>query len=249
MSNKFIVLGAGMFFLVLMMFACAGENIGFETKDIDPLSNSMVDDLRSKCSMTDDQILSQGVKPADLIKVRDFCKLTKTEMIKIIGDRLKKANDKNLKPVFLGYTNSYLCYYLGLNTVPSYSNLGLTSSTCSWHDSSPSSCKVESKVACLWGCTNNDPKLGWHTSKFNNKMQFENYIYSKGYHKVSGYACYYMADDYERALSYGYRYEVTWTNSTRTAHVEGPEPDPEANWYGSINGFWPEEVFVWHKTC
>jgi len=250
MLNKYgIFLVTGTFFFVLVLSASVSANLAFTEKELDSLSDSMVDDLRSKCSMTDDQIVAQGVKSEDIKKVRDFCKLTKKEMVKQIGDKLKRINDKNLKSVFLGYTNSYLCYYIGLNTVPNYADLGLTSSTCSWHDSSPSSCKKEASVACLWGCTNNDPKLGWHTRTYTNQKVFESDIYNKGYHKVSGYACYYMADDYERTLSYGYRYEVTWNNKTRQAHVEGPEPDPESNWYGVINGFWPAEVLVWHKAC
>jgi hypothetical protein len=221
-------------------------------KDIDSLSDSMADDALSKCSVTDDQIIAQGVKPEDISKVRDFCKLSKKEMKKTFGDRLKKTNDKNLNSVFMGYTNSYLCYYIGLNTVPNYADLGLTSSTCSWHDSSPSSCKVEGKVACLWGCTNNDPKIGWHKRVFTNLAAFESVIYSKGYHKVPAYACYGAQNDYARAISNGYRYEMvanTLKDGTVEGHVEGPEADPETNWYGIVNGFYPEEVFLWHKTC
>ncbi len=221
----------------------------------------LITDIREKCKMTDEEIIKEGLTQMDLKKVRDFCGLSDKEMKKVLRERIegiekkKKTGGDNDVGVL-----SYGCWYNGYNTVPSYGDLELSSATCSWHDyDKPYSCKVERGVACLWGCTNNDPNLGWHKTQFSNQSALENYIYSRGYHRTAGYAVgrywqEYADADYTRAISSGYRHQVSMTKlsdgSGRVeAHTEGPEPNPEMNWYGLIMGFWPNEVEFWHNQC
>lgn len=106
---------------------------------------------------------------------------------------------------------------------------------------------MEGAVACLWGCSGEDPELGRLPRNFSSRKAMENYIFARGYHKVyqpwtSGYGY-----DYARQIGYGYHYQAIWSGGS--ARVEGPEPDPEPNWYGFINGFWPSLVQDWHKSC
>jgi hypothetical protein len=219
---------------------------------------AMVNGLRKNCQMTDDEIAEEGLNKQETKKVREFCSLSKKQMGKVLKERIERVkNWRNNESVILGYTNSYSCWtwYGGYNSgIPNYRDLGLSSGSCSWHDSTPYSCKVEGYIACLWGCTNIDPILGWHVKYFASQSALESEIYGKGYHRTAGYAAGqfwqdYADADYTRGINYGYRYQVTWNNSTKMAHSEGPEPNGEANWYGFIHGFWPEEVFEWHYQC
>ncbi len=105
-------------------------------------------------------------------------------------------------------------------------------------------------MACLWGCTNPDPVLGWHIKEFSNVSELENEIILKSYHKVADY----YGGDYRRWLDYGYSYQVHYwgdfdNDGKPEYHSEGPEPSPEFNWYAFLRGWWPEEVYVWHDNC
>jgi len=246
-----------LFFILLGAVGVGGSPTDeeVENEELDVMTDAMVDDLKGKCDMTDEKIAAEGLNKQEIRKVRKFCSLSKNEMKKAIKGKLKRINWGNRGSVVLGYTNSYSCWtwYGGYNWgIPNYGDLGLSSSTCIWHDDNPS-CKVEGSVACLWGCTNKDPNLGWHEKNFANQSALETEIYNKGYHRTAGYAAGQLGDyadaDYTRGISYGYRYQVNWYKTIKKAHSEGPEANPESNWYGFIHDYWPEEVFDWHLNC
>lgn len=248
--RRYVVFGVCLL-VALLVAGNVNANKGSTDEEIDELAEAMTKDLRSKCYVSEKELLAEGLTKEDIKKVRKFCNLPKEELKNIIKERLKRLKTKmGDKSIITGCSNSYSCWtwYGGYNWgIPNYEDLGLTSSTCSWHDPNPL-CKVEAKIACLWGCTNSDPVLGWHTKQFPSQSALENEIYAKGYHQTASYIPGYQ-NDYTRGISYGYRYEVAWSPSTKTAHSEGPEPNPEANWYGFLHGFWPEEVYDWHNQC
>lgn len=218
---------------------------------------AMAKDLEEKCDVTDRELKAEGLNNRQMKKVRKFCALPLKAKEKILEEKFDKLKrKKSCSGEIVGRNNSYSCWtwYGGYNTgIPNYADLGLTSSECGWHDNSPTECSEEGEVACLWGCTNVDPELGWssHEKVFSSQTALENEIFSQGYHQTADYACgdplEPCPNDYTRGIDYGYRYQVNWDGDK--AHVEGPEPNPESNWYGFVNDFWPEEVTVWHSDC
>jgi len=270
MSFKYRVIFAGLLTLALLitpaLIGFAAGEWAIDTLDIlnDDFVKATVKEIECKhCRTSDAELRSQGLTLEDIKKVRAFCALSteeKTEKIKEVIRAARKqvaeCRKKQCKGSITGYTNSYDCYFSGENTgIPNYADLGLSYSTCSWHDPTPNSCKVEGAVACLWGCTNVDPVLGWSsdTKLFTSRSALEASIWPLGYHytTIPG-----LEGTYSRWLSYGYRYEIqsagTVVINGRTYykfHSEGPEPSPEFNWYASLRGWWPTEVYVWHDNC
>lgn len=198
--------------------------------------------------MTDEELLSQKLTDEDIKKVRKFCSLSTEEKFNILEKEFRKLRERKSavkEGKIVNPNGTYTCISDGINWgIPNYADLGLSASTCSWHDSQPADCKIEGKIACLWGCTNPDPVLGWHTKYFASITALENEIFPKGYHKVSDN----YGGDYARTLSYGYRYQVHSIGGGYW-HSEGPEPDVEFNWYAYLRGWWPVEVSWWHYTC
>uniref|UniRef100_UPI002610B06D hypothetical protein n=1 Tax=Thermococcus sp. TaxID=35749 RepID=UPI002610B06D len=201
----------------------------------------------------------------DIKKARAFCRLPDEAKLKIIRNRLllsvylsnarcSALKQREMKPVITASSGgTYSCrdgtvYAWG---IPTKEKLGV--SYCSWRKSgSPSSCSREKGVACLWGCTNVDPKLGWsgNYKYFPDLDSFVKEVTSRGYHKTDRYAAYGIyGRDFTREIGYGYRYEARYSPKTRMGYVEGPEPNPEKNWYGFLHNFWPTLVKRWHDNC
>ncbi|MBO8174264.1 MAG: hypothetical protein H0Z18_03285 [Thermococcus sp.] len=216
------------------------------------------------CKMSDEEMLKEGLTKEEIKKVKIFCSLPKERKEEIILNKLITAKVERKKICSLnkfttGYINpmsssgTYSCRYrlIYATGIPTHSKLGAI--PCSWNKpGSSSSCKVEKGVACLWGCTNVDPKLGWSSNYkyFPNLESFKQEVTSKGYHKTARYAAYgAYGRDFTRGIGYGYRYEARYGPSTHMGYVEGPEPNPEANWYGYIHNFWPTLVYIWHERC
>lgn len=201
------------------------------------------------CNIPDSKLIELKLTQANIVKKHEFCNLSKQEKTSVLAnefDALEQANRKN--GVISGFSNSYSCYYSGLNTgIPTYQDLGLSSTSCTWTDPNPS-CKNQGGVACMWGCTNKDPVLGWKTKSFTSKSALESVIKPKGYLQAN--TGYYSGLSYTRQLPHGYRYEVQGPNSGSGSFAsEGPEPDPGFNWYAFTNGWYPFEAGIWHLSC
>lgn len=213
--------------------------------------NEMVDEIESvHCNRIETAAIEQKLSPQLTQKVRDFCRLSHDEKVKFLKTSFIANGDK--KSTLTGISHSYYCTYRGgYNTnIPNYADMGLTASKCSWHDSSPVACKNERGVACLWGCTNTDSVLGWHTKYFASRTALEKEIGPKGYHRIGDN----YGGDYRRWLSYGYSYQVNPlsadSNGKGTWHGEGPESNPEfPNWHAIINAWYLPEIKDWHDSC
>lgn len=261
MKNK-IKFGAVAVAILLLVWASSWVGAQIEKEDKgtirgDKLKEIVKDIEEIHCKMTDEELRNQKLTEEDIRRVREFCSLPTEEKERNLEKEFRKIKELRGKKCdkegkVLNYNNTYTCYWDGFNYgIPNYADLGLSSSTCSWHDAEPTACKVEGGVACLWGCTNVDSVLGWHTKWFESRTALENEILPKGYVRLSDA----YGGDYGRSISYGYRWQVHATadvdpNTGRgTWHNEGPEPDPAFNWYAYLRGWWPVEVSVWHDTC
>lgn len=201
------------------------------------------------CKTTEDDLINkEKLTQDDIKKVRDFCNLSADEKEKILTDDFRKSKEKsgNNKSKIASRQNSYSCWYaLTYNWgIPNYADLGLSSSSCSWHDAQSLACKNEGAVACLWGCNNIDPLLGWHEKYFTSITALENEILPKAYVKINDYE----GGSYGRAIGYGYRWQVHSIGGGRW-HSEGPEPNPAFNWYAYLRGWWWLEVYDWHYNA
>mgnify|MGYP001772578700 CR=1 FL=1 len=115
----------------------------------------------------------------------------------------------------------------------------------------PTDCCIPGKVECLWGCENADPLLGFgrEGKRFEYLDEFLDYVEPHGY-----YTSIFSQPErgifaFTRDIGYGYRYEAWYNANSKMGYSEGPEPNPDPNWYGYINGFWPWYVFWWHNKC
>lgn len=203
------------------------------------------------CKISDEELKAQQLKPENIRFVHEFCSKPRKEKLQIIKQRIANVTSQKLNSRFIEYTGSYSCWADGINyNIPTYQDLGLSSGSCSWHDTSPQMCRIQAAVACLWGCTNIDPVLGWHTKYFSSRTTLENAVISKGYQRITDPA---YGQGYRRTLPRGYSYELSGQSvnaqGTGTWHNEGPEPDPRFNWYAFSNLWWPVEVFNWHMAC
>ncbi len=199
------------------------------------------------CTLSDAELLAKPLTFVEIEQVRVFCRKPTAEKEAIITAEFEKIKQNGCSPgTITGRGNSYSCVYQGTSNtgIPSYADLGLSSAACTWHDSNPTNCKLEGNVACLWGCTNVDPVLGWHTKTFSSTTALQNEIYPKGYHKASNN----YGGDYRRSLPYAYSYQVH-PQGVGVWHSEGPEPNPEFDWYSFLRGWWPQEIQAWHTAC
>ncbi|AGT34175.1 hypothetical protein OCC_13385 [Thermococcus litoralis DSM 5473] len=233
---------------------------------LDSQATLIVKDFEERlCKMSDEEMLKDGLTKEEIKKVKIFCSLPKERKKEIILNKLITAEIERKRICLLSKfitsqvspmssSGTYSCDYqlprrvIHATGIPTHSKLGAI--PCSWTDPTPQLCKEEGEIACLWGCTNADPKLGWKKRAFNTLNDFVEEVTSKGYHKTAKYAAYgSYGYDYTRGIGYGYRYESWWNKNTKMGYSEGPEPNPEANWYGFSHGFWPELTFLWHDTC
>lgn len=201
------------------------------------------------CKMSDEELEKLKLTPSNIQKKHEFCNLSSEQKLDVLVNEFQKVDQlQNNKSVISGYTNSYTCFWDGLNLgIPTYQDMGLSSSSCSWTDPNPT-CKNQGGVACLWGCTNKDPVLGWKTKSFSSKAALEAAILPKGYFQAN--TAWYSGLSYTRQLPYGHRYEVQGPSSgIGTFTSEGPEPNPSFNWYAFTNLWYPSEVFAWHWSC
>ena len=251
------ILLIGFTVLSIVIFVSAQPTLTKDTvnmKQSDIVSKYKIDNIvteieRFHCIISDEELIELKLTEANIKKKHEFCNLSTKEKVAVLAnefssfDRLGENSS-----IISGYSNSYSCYYSGLNAgIPTYQDLGLTSSSCSWTDPNPV-CKVQGSVACMWGCTNKDPSLSWKTKYFSSKIALENEIKSKGYFQAN--TGYYSGISYTRQLPYGYRYEVQGASSgTGNFNSEGPEPDPGFNWYAFTNGWYPVEAGIWHLSC
>lgn len=201
-----------------------------------------------ECWKTDSALKAEGINNESIIMVRGFCALSTDQMTAEISARFMKASGVESG---IGKTTQqvYTCSYDGANfDIPTYADLGLTDATCIWHDPNPG-CRIQGLVACLWGCNNNDPVLGWHTKWYASRSAVEADLFPKGYAAVNDYA----GGSYRRGLERGYSYQVyaekVDENGQGIWHCEGPEPDPRFSWYAYLGGWWPSEVQSWHQSC
>lgn len=242
---------------LLVLLTIAACNSGSEPAgtDDDPWQEQValtVNQIRSiECLKPDSTLVEEGLDEATIAKARAFCALPIDEMIAEVAARfhvLDSAEDG------VGQTTQqvYSCYYNGANfDIPTYADLGLTDATCVWHDPNPG-CKVQGLVACLWGCSNNDPVLGWHTKWYASRSALEADIFPKGYATVSS-GVFGEGGGYRRTLPRGYSYQVHSqsidANGQGYWHCEGPEPDTRFSWYAWYGGWYPSEVQSWHAAC
>jgi len=206
-----------------------------------------IEDVHCKTA-EEDLINKEKLNKDDLKKVKAFCGLSRREKEEFLTVKFNELEGKknSKEGRIVARSNSYACFYgVSLNYgIPNYADIGLSSSSCNWHDSAPFSCKNEGGVACLWGCTNNDPNLGWHKKWFASTADLEREVYSKGYAKLSTE----YGGDYSRAIGYGYRWQV-FSDGGGWWHSEGPEPNSAFNWYAFLRDWWPLETRIWHGSC
>ena len=195
---------------------------------------------RVECQKTDSDLVKEGLSSEVIAKVRAFCAMSSDEISDELALRFR--NNEN-SPHGSGkiYQPVYSCGWGYYVNIPNYSDLGLSWSTCTWLDPNPS-CKVEGAVACLWGCTNMDPVLGWRTKNYATISDLERDLFSKGY--TSGWG-----GGYRRSIGYGYSYNVNYSSNSGIASSEGPEPDTNFNWHAYYGGWWPSTVLSWHESC
>ena len=117
--------------------------------------------------------------------------------------------------------------------------------------SMPTDCCIPGKVECLWGCENADPKLGFgHEGRyFSTVDEFQKFVEAQGYKESVFSYPERGVYDFTRDIGYGYRYEAWYVEDEHKGYSEGPEPNPDPNWYGYINGFWPWYTYHWHNNC
>lgn len=245
-----VAIGLGVFsFLSISSTAASQEILNEKTASNYGLDRLVVEIEEVHCLVGDEELLNLKLTPDNIKKKKEFCSLSSAEKKQILINEFQKLDNSGVKQgIISGYQNSYSCYFDGLNTgIPTYADLGLSSSSCSWTDPSPV-CKSQGGVACMWGCTNKDPKLTWKTKTFASKAALENEIKPKGYYQAN--TGYYSGLSYTRQLPYGYRYEVQGPSSGSGSFAsEGPEPDPGFNWYAFTNGWYPVEAGLWHLAC
>lgn len=201
-----------------------------------------------ECEKLDHELYAEGLNEKDIERVRGFCRTerhAKLGHFRQLFERLERLPTIPDKGTVVSEDNSYTCYWQGFNYgIPNYADLGVSSSSCTWHDSN-ASCQVEGSIGCLWGCTNSDPSLGWHTKWFASRAALETAIFP-AYRRNS-------LGTYTRAISHGYRWEVQAqgvdSNGRGNWHSEGPEPNYEFTWYAFLRDWWPAEAIWWHARC
>lgn len=217
----------------------------------------VVEEIESvHCTKSDSELAAEGLSDDDIEWFYAFCENDSSTKFGEVYGRFSLfvatvSNPPEPETVVDRYDHSYSCWYgISYNWgIPNYSDLSVTS--CTWHDSGPSSCSTEGGYACLWGCNNVDSTLGWssHEKYYSSTTSMVTAVTAKGYAKLS----WAYGGDYSRAISYGYRWQVSPqsvdSSGKGTYHNEGPEPNPAYNSYAFARDWWPTEVGIWHLGC
>ncbi|RSN76140.1 hypothetical protein [Candidatus Methanodesulfokora washburnensis] len=241
--------------------------------NINEIADKFVDIFEKKlCKMTEEEMSASGLTNEDIKRAKEFCNLPRSEKRRILISELKKAENyvKSCKELSASQITPYQQYCSlnggkcagGISFYNCWTALNVPCprifvSSCRIVQM-PASCCTPGSVYCLWGCENPDPLLGFGSApgeerRFNSVNEFRTYVTSKGYYEsVFSYperGIY----DFTRDIGYGYRYEA-WLDarSGRPPYIgrsEGPEPNPDPNWYGYLNGFWPTYSLAWHQSC
>lgn len=232
---------------ILLLAAC-GNGMSTQAKGYTDQTQALVAQIESaECPKLDDVLRAEKLTDQDIARVRDFCQKSTEEKLDYFTDVLEGRKPNNSDRV--GTLTQALSFYScgGMDIPDQWS----TTLTCDWHDAptSPVDCSIQGKVACLWGCNNIDPMLGWHTKFFNSRADLENEISPKGYYYIGSFE----GGDYSRQLDYGFRFQVHGmgvdSNGKGTWHNEGPEPSPAFSWFAFVRGWWPSNVRDWHSKC
>lgn len=223
--------------------------MSYVSNDAVKLSREVANEIEKiHCKTSKDDLIGiEKLAESDVKKIRDFCRLSTKDKEIILEKDIREASEKKQRASKVAaYDNSYSCWYaLTYNYgIPNYADLGLSSSSCSWHDAQPMACRSEGSVACLWGCNNIDHNIGWHEKWFSSTTALENEILPKGYAKISDN----YGGDYSKPIGYGYRWQIHPAGGGKW-HNEGPEPNPAFNWYAYLRGWWPLEAYYWHNSC
>ncbi len=265
--------------IVLILFAVLLASVVMVSADfenskrsISEIADKFVDVFERKlCKMTEEELCASGLTGDDIKRAKEFCSLPRNEKRKILISELKKAEDysKSCRELDISQITPYQ-QYCSLNSgkcaggISFYNCGGASAVSCPRVFVSfcrivqmSFSCCTPGAIGCLWGCENMDPLLGFGSApgeerNFNSVNEFRAYVESKGYYEsVFSYperGIY----DFTRDIGYGYRYEA-WldarTGPPYKGRSEGPEPNPDPNWYGFLHGFWPTYSYTWHDNC
>jgi hypothetical protein len=232
--------------IILSLMVACGNGVSLKKEYTSEVQALVVQIEGVECQKSDDRLRGEKLVEQDLQRIHDLCQKSKEEKLELFSS-LMNGQVKNRDEV--GTITQALSFYsCDDNVVPDQWS---TTLSCDWHDApaSPVECSIQGKVACLWGCNNVDPMLGWHTKFFNSRADLEKEITPKGYYYIGSYE----GGDYSRQLDYGFRFQVhplsIDANGKGTWHNEGPEPSPAFSWFAYLRGWWPSDVIAWHSKC
>ena len=199
---------------------------------------------------------------AEIKKVRDSiiksphskCKIESVINVNSVSDIAKVAESGTyITCPSLGVCSNIIDKY-SCGTIPHASNIPcarILEITICYVVRMPIDCCIPGRVECLWGCENADPVLGFGPEGryFATVDEFREYVEARGYKESIFSYPERGIYDFTRDIGYGYRYEAWYNNRTHIRYSEGLEPNPDPNWYGFVNGFWPWYVYHWHNSC
>ncbi|MEM3973219.1 MAG: hypothetical protein QW320_02465 [Ignisphaera sp.] len=247
--------------------------------NIDSSVAKIVDVFENRlCRMNIKELYAKGLTHNNIPKIKEFCSLPREAKIKIIYAKITGVRNAIIKSIFnssnskcitkdaalIGASSTTTCPSLGAcssgnnvyscGIIPRAYNIPcprVLNITICHVINMPTDCCIPGKVECLWGCENEDPVLGFGpTGKpFNSLQEFRNYVESRGYYESIFSYPERGIYAFTRDIGYGYRYEAWYHDGRKMGYSEGPEPNPDPNWYGYINGFWPWYVYWWHNKC
>ncbi|MDW8033406.1 MAG: hypothetical protein RMI79_00415 [Nitrososphaerota archaeon] len=244
--------------------------------DLDSLVTRIVDIFEKRlCRMNVEELYVEGLTAKDIAEVEKFCSLFREAKVKIMHTKIKSVRDTIIISSLCECGMDATSYVNRVGSDSTCSSLGACSGNINVYSCGitppafnipcprilgiticnvvrmPMDCCIPGQVQCLWGCENADPTLGFgpEGKPFSSVGEFRNYVESRSYYEsVFSYperGIY----DFTRNVGYGYRYEAWYVQSQFRGYSEGPEPNPDPNWYGYLNGFWPLYTYQWHITC
>ncbi len=231
--------------IICLLVSC-GDN---EIKEYSDVVKALVDQVQNvECQKSDGLLILEHLSNQEIIRVHEICQMSSEKKLDFFSSVMSSSQHSAIGENVGTLRQGVSFYNCGALEVPQKWSVLLN---CEWHDApaNPVECSMEGKVACLWGCNNSDPVLGWHTKFFNSRTDMENEIRPKGYIYLSSVE----GGDYSRQLDYGYRFQVHSQNIDSNGkgmwHNEGPEPSPSFSWFAFVRGWWPNNVRTWHSKC